>query len=78
MNEIKTKGQVLREAFPDHYAAIERNVKAGTERSKNPESWLDEPLHADFGPSELLSCAFLWSGTPEGHDFWKTLSASKL
>lgn len=23
--------------------------------------------------SEALFCAFVWSGTPEGHDFWENL-----
>lgn len=25
---------------------------------------------------ELLSCSFVWSETPEGHDYWMSMAAS--
>jgi len=64
----ETVGERLKRVYPEYYVRIITNINA--ERGSRMTA------HLLTSKAEVLElhCAFIWSRSPEGHEFWETLA----
>lgn len=63
---MRTRREILQEAYPEHMEAIERNANVSLD---------DEPAGTYHDPGDVLGSCFIWVNSPEGHDFWHELAS---
>lgn len=73
---MTTRRDILTKAYPDHIKLIEKNRLAYEDKQHGVRNWLAKEVEEpeEHIPGTLLCMAFLWAHTPEGHDFWASLS----
>lgn len=72
---MKTREQRMKEKIAKLkklgiYERWEKNLK-GQPSNENPEAYRDYLLGSLTRTSDVIACAFMFRGTPEGDDFWK-------
>jgi len=64
----ETVQDYLKRLYPEYYVQIIANINS--ERGPN----VTAHLLSSPAMSRELHCAFIWSDSPEGHEFWKAVA----
>ena len=73
--QIKTLQEEHQKQVQKLQAQVER-LKKEEQDSKLPECFNREPVISYLNKQNYtnLNCAFIWSSTPQGHDYWCSIS----
>ncbi len=64
----ETVGDYFKRLYPEYYVQIIINITA----ERGPE--ITAHLLSSKAITSELHCAFIWSRSPEGHEFWKAVA----